>query len=147
MEKPIRDELDRQLIAQLQFNARAKTSDIAKKLGIARTTVHERIARLERLGYIKAYTVQLAEDPGRQHVEALVMIEVHQQQGKQIADKLKDFPEVKLCLAINGEYDLHLSVEAPQLEDIDEIIDEIALIPGVRRTQTSLVLGRKFDRR
>jgi DNA-binding Lrp family transcriptional regulator len=80
-------------------------------------------------------------------VEALVMIEVHQQQGKQIADKLKDFPEIKLCLAINGEYDLHLSVEAPQLEDIDEIIDEIALIPGVRRTQTSLVLGRKFDRR
>lgn len=145
--KALRDDLDRELVALLQANARAKTSDIAKKLGIARTTVHERITRLERLGYITGYTVKLAQDPGQQMVEAFVLIEVLQQQNKQINQKLASFPEVKLSLAISGEFDLLVSIEAPQLEDIDEVIDEIALIPGVRRTQSSLVLGRKLDRR
>jgi len=145
--RPLRDDLDRELVALLQHNARAKTSDIAKKLGIARTTVHERITRLERLGYITGYTVKLAHDPAKQMVEAFVLIEVLQQQNKQINEKLASFPEVKLSLAISGEFDLLVSVEAPQLEDIDEVIDEIALIPGVRRTQSSLVLGRKLDRR
>jgi len=143
----LRDDLDRELVALLQANARAKTSEIAKKLGIARTTVHERITRLEGLGYITGYTVKLAQDPGQQVVEAFVLIEVLQQQNKQINEKLASFPEVKLSLAISGEFDLLVSVEAPQLEDIDEVIDEIALIPGVRRTQSSLVLGRKLDRR
>jgi len=147
MNKPLRDDLDRELIALLQTNARAKTSQIAKKLGVARTTVHERITRLERLGYITGYTVKLAQDPGQPLVEAFVLIEVNQQQNKQINEKLASFPEVKLCLAISGEFDLLLSVEAPQLEDIDEVIDEIAMIPGVQRTQSSMVLGRKFDRR
>lgn len=146
-QKALRDDLDRELIAILKSNARAKTSDIAKKLGIARTTVHERIQRLEKIGYITGYTVRLAEDPGVHKVEAYVLIEVLQQQNKQINQKLASFPEVKQSLAISGEFDLLVAVEAPQLEDIDEIIDEIALIPGVRRTQSSLVLGRKLDRR
>ncbi len=146
-QKPLRDDFDRELVAILKSNARAKTSDIAKKLGIARTTVHERIQRLEKIGYITGYTVKLAEEPGQQMVEAYVLIEVLQQQNRQINDKLASFPEVKQALAISGEFDLLVAVEAPQLEDIDEIIDEIALIPGVRRTQSSLVLGRKLDRR
>ena len=91
--------------------------------------------------------MKLAEEPGQQIVEAYVLIEVLQQQNRQINEKLASFPEVKQALAISGEFDLLVAVEAPQLEDIDEIIDEIALIPGVRRTQSSLVLGRKLDRR
>jgi DNA-binding Lrp family transcriptional regulator len=147
VQKALRDDLDRELVAILKSNARAKTSDIAKKLGIARTTVHERIQRLEKIGYITGYTVRLAQDPGVNKVEAYVLIEVLQQQNKQINQKLASFPEVKQALAISGEFDLLVAVEAPQLDEIDEIIDEIALIPGVRRTQSSLVLGRKLDRR
>ena len=147
VDRPLRDDLDRELVALLKANARAKTSEIAKKLGIARTTVHERITRLERIGYVTGYTVRLAQEHGQKLVEAFVLIEMLQQQSKQINQKLASFPEVKLSLAISGEFDLLVSVEAPQLEDIDAVIDEIALIPGVRRTQTSLVLGRKLDRR
>lgn len=51
-----RDALDRQLIALLQMNARMPTAEIARRLGVARSTVHERIARLERERVIAGYT-------------------------------------------------------------------------------------------
>ena len=39
----LKDELDRKLINLLRANAREPTSTLAKKLNVARSTVHERI--------------------------------------------------------------------------------------------------------
>lgn len=41
---------DELLLSQLRENARASTADIARKLGLSRTTVQNRIARLEQQG-------------------------------------------------------------------------------------------------
>ena len=46
--QPILDEIDRQLIAALQINARESVAMLARQLGIARTTVTSRLARLEK---------------------------------------------------------------------------------------------------
>lgn len=42
------DDIDRNLIALLQMNARESVANLARQLGVARTTVIARIARLER---------------------------------------------------------------------------------------------------
>ena len=55
----LRDRLDRDLITLLQANARESTANLARKLGIARTTVVARLARLEADGLIAGYTVRL----------------------------------------------------------------------------------------
>ena len=47
-----KDQIDRDLIALLQANARESTANLARKLGVARTTVVERLARLERDGVV-----------------------------------------------------------------------------------------------
>ena len=142
-----RDDLDRRLVALLRANARESTTSLAKKLGLARSTVQERIARLERSGVITGYAAVLGQDPGEESVEALVLLAVDQPRTRQIIERLGDYPEITLCLAINGAFDLFLTVQAPRLEDLDVILDELAAIPGVRRSETSIVLGRKFDRR
>lgn len=53
------DEIDRQLLSLLQTNAREGTALLARKLGLARTTVVARIARLERSGVVAGYGVRL----------------------------------------------------------------------------------------
>ena len=53
------DDLDRRLIAQLRLDARAPIATLAKRLGVARGTVQNRIARLETDGTIAGYTVRL----------------------------------------------------------------------------------------
>ncbi|KUJ77956.1 AsnC family transcriptional regulator [Ruegeria marisrubri] len=141
------DQLDRRIIAALQHNARESTTKIAAKLGVARTTVHERIARMEESGVIAGYTVVLREPQDESRVQVCVMLEVQQKETNRIIKRLEAYPEVKLCLSINGEYDLLLSAEAPRIEDLDVLVDELAEIPGVIRTNTSVVFGRRIDRK
>lgn len=140
------DQLDRRIIAALQANARASTTQIAAALDVARTTVHERINRMEQRGVITGYTVRLGSTEDTPKVQVIVMLEVQQKETTRIIKRLEAYPEVKLCLSINGEYDLMLSAEAPRLEDLDILVDDLAKIPGVLRTNTSIVFGRRIDR-
>lgn len=55
------DEIDRQLIALLQINARESVATLARQLGIARTTVNSRLERLEKNKVISGYGVRLGQ--------------------------------------------------------------------------------------
>ncbi len=145
--KWLKDELDRKIIRELQRNARESTSNIAARLNVARSTVHERIARMEKDGIITGYSVVLSKNPSVENVQVMVLIEIKQQETRRILQKLSQYSEVRVCLSINGEYDLFLSVEAPRIEDLDIVIDEIGMMPGVLRTKSLVVFGRRFDRR
>ena len=140
------DQLDRRIINALQHNARDSTTRIAAKLGVARTTVHERIARMEDRGVIAGYSVILRETEDAPKVQVIVLLEVQQNETTRIIKRIETYPEVKLCLSINGEFDLLLSAEAPRIEDLDILVDDLARIPGVLRTNTSVVFGRRIDR-
>ena len=80
-------------------------------------------------------------------MQILMFLEIRQQDTRKILQRLSGYPEIQACYSINGEYDLFLSAEAPRIEDLDILVDEIGEIPGVTRTNTSVVFGRKFDRR
>ena len=142
----MKDALDRKIIAALQANARQSTAKIAAQVGVARTTVHERISRMERADVIKGYSVILGDSDAISLVQVIVMLEVNQPETARIIQRLEDYPEIKLCLSVNGEFDLMLSVEAPRIEDLDVLVDEIGEIPGINRTKTHVVFGRRIDR-
>ena len=52
------DQTDRQLLALLRTDAREPVASLARKLELARSTVQERIARLERTGVVAGYTIR-----------------------------------------------------------------------------------------
>lgn len=145
--KWIKDELDRRIIRELQRNAREATSNIAARLNVARSTVHERITRMEKDGIITGYSVILGRNQSEENIQALVLLEVKQQETKKILHRISQYSEIRVCLSINGEFDLFISIEAPRIADLDIIIDEVADITGVLRTKTFVVFGRRFDRR
>lgn len=147
MSKWFKDDVDRKLVAMLQANARESTSSIAKRLNVARSTINERINRLEKSGVITGYSVVLSKNPSEGNVQALVMIAVDQKKGRKVVEELNRFPSVKVCLAINGDFDYFMSIELPTLEELDTVLDEIAEMDGVSRSTSSIVLSRKFDRR
>jgi DNA-binding Lrp family transcriptional regulator len=145
--KWLKDELDRRIIRELQRNARESTSNIAARLDVARSTVHERIARMEKDGVITGYSVVLSRNPSVENVQVMVFLEIKQQETRKVLQKISQYSEVRVCLSINGEYDLFVSIEAPRIEDLDIIIDEIGMLPGILRTKSFVVFGRRFDRR
>ena len=57
-------EADEQLLSLLREDARASTAEIARRLGLSRTTVQNRITRLEQEGVIRGYTVRVDDESG-----------------------------------------------------------------------------------
>ena len=112
----------------LQANARESTSSIAKRLNVARSTVNERISRLEKSGVITGYSAVLSKNPSEGNVQALVMISVDQK-GRKVVEELNKFPSIKVCLAINGSFDYFMTHLLD--EELDAMLDKIAEMDGV----------------
>jgi DNA-binding Lrp family transcriptional regulator len=136
---------DSKLIALLRTNAREPTASLARKLGLARSTVQERIARLEREGTIRGYTVRLTEDAAG-HLKAVVMISTDPKQGERVSAELKKMTEVRSLAAVSGASDLIATVEAEGAPRLDAALDRIGRLHGVARTVSSIVLSEKFSR-
>lgn len=141
------DELDRALLALLQANARTPTADLARRLGVARTTVLARLQRLERQGVIVGYTVRLGQAEDERCIEAFVGITVSPKSAREVTARLATLPELRQLLAVSGEFDYIALLRADSPARLDGLLDEIGSIDGVARTTTSVVLARRIDRR
>jgi len=141
-----RDQLDQDILFQLQENSRQSTANLSKKLKAARSTIHERISKLERDGVIVGYTAVISQEPNIPSVQALLFLEVAQGRTGLVSKVIEKYSEVKSCYALTGEFDLFCSLEASYLEDIDKIIEEISSLSHVKNTSSKIVLAKKFDR-
>jgi len=140
------DEADRRLLALLREDARLPTAALARRLGVARTTVVERIKRLERNGIVAGYTVRLASKVQGRMLRVHVLLSVDPKKGEAVVAALRDIPQVRGVWAISGAFDSLVFVEGDTTEEIDRVLDAIGNLPGVGKTQSSLVLSVKFDR-
>lgn len=142
----VRDELDRALIALLQADARESAAQLARRLGVARTTVLARLSRLERERVIVGYTVKLGQDAAEGGLQAFVMISVQPRAGRTVEARLQRMPEVRQLCTVSGEHDYLAQLQAASAARLDTLLDEIGALEGVLRTQTAVVLGRRIDR-
>jgi DNA-binding Lrp family transcriptional regulator len=140
------DDADTRLIQLLQANAREPTASLARKIGLSRSAVQERLARLERDGVIAGYTLKPGRVPAPARFAALVLISLDARQSDRAVLALKAIPEVRSCATVSGEYDAVARVEADGAERLDGLLDEIGRLPGVRRTNSAILLAAKFER-
>lgn len=139
------DELDRRLLTLLQANARDSTAELARKLGVARTTVLARLSRLER-GVIVGYTARLAHDEGDAGVRAFVGIRVEPKAARDVVRQLERLPELRQLCSVSGEFDYMALLRAESTARLDALLDQIGDVKGVQKTTTSVVLAIRIDR-
>lgn len=140
------DDTDRNLIALLQVSARESVANLARKLGVARTTVVARLARLEKNGIIAGYTVKLGQEVTDNALRAYVGITVEAKTARDVLKRFKRMPEIELLCSVSGEFDYVAWLRAASAERLDQLLDEIGEIDGVTRTTTSIVLSHKIER-
>ena len=141
-----RDALDRQLIALLQTNARSSTAHLARKLGVARTTVVARLARLEADGVILGYAVRLGAEALDRGVQAYVGISISPKAQREVIRRLGHFPELSRLASVSGGFDLFAMISAPTTSKLNALLDEIGELEGVIKTNTFVVLALRIDR-
>ena len=140
------DDLDRNLVALLQANARESVASLARQLDVARTTVISRIARLERSNVIAGYSVRLGQDVLDSSIVAYVGIILAPKYGPTVQKRLGKMPEVQLLCAVSGEFDYVAWLRADSPDRLNDLLDQIGGMEGVERTTTSIILARKIDR-
>ncbi|WP_050464343.1 Lrp/AsnC family transcriptional regulator [Herbaspirillum autotrophicum] len=140
------DETDRKLISLLQMSARDSVANLARKLGVARTTVVARLARLEKNQVITGYTVKLGQEVADNSLHAYVGITVEAKTARDVLKRFRRMPEIELLCSVSGEFDYVAWLRAASAEQLDKLLDEIGDIDGVTKTTTSIVLSRKIDR-
>lgn len=139
------DEVDQKLLVLLRENARRPVSDLARALGLARTTVQARIERLENTGAIEGYTLR-ASAAARPPLQATVLISIEPRSGPEVLARLRSLSGVQVVHTTSGRFDLLAQVVAQTTAELDATIDHIGEARGVKSSESLIHLSTKLDR-
>lgn len=140
------DDLDRTIIALLSQDARISVAVLARRLKIARSTLQARLERLERSGAIAGYTLRLGEAARQGRIRASVMLSIEPRSQPAVLSRLKAMPQVERIHTTSGRIDLLVQVASGSTAELDETLDRIGAIEGVRSSESLIHLTTKLDR-
>ena len=139
------DHIDRKLIALLQDNARLPVAALAKAVGLSRSSVQERLLRLERDGTIAQYTLRTGDAGG---LRAWLMLRYA---GGFTCDDvlpaLQAMPQLRMACSVAGETDLLALFEATGADELADLRERVLMLKGVDDVTTLPVLRTLVDRR
>ena len=140
------DDTDYKILAALQEDSSETYMAIGKRLGIAHSTVYERIKRMEQNGIINKYTALIdAEKAGAKSITAIMTIYTDPKESEKVAEKLCNAPEIlEVYTSLSEELLIMAKVVAENQENLHAFIaNHVAPLQGVLRIRTSIVT-KKF---
>ncbi len=139
------DKIDLAILALLQQNARTTVKEIADKVHLSTTPVHERIKRLENSGIIKQYAALV--DFGKVNKGLMVICYVSLKQhsknaGLKFIKQMNELNEVIECYNISGEFDFMLKVVAENMDAYyDFHVNKLSQGENIGNVQSVFVMG------
>ncbi len=135
------DDVDRKLIAELRTNARAPVTTLARRIGVSRATVNNRLERLEENGTVLGFTVRVRENEDFDTIRAISLIEVEGRTTTAVIQQLRGLHQVRALHSTNGGWDLVAEIHVTSLPEFDQVLGHIRGIAGVVNSETSLLLS------
>ncbi len=139
------DETDFAILRVLQQNARVTVKELAEKVHLSATPVHERVRRLERTGVIRQYVALL--DAAKVGKSLMVICYVSLQQhnkdaGGKFIQAILGMDEVIECLTISGQFDFMLKVVAENMDAYYSFhVNKLSALENVANVQSVFVMG------
>ena len=101
---------------------------------------------METTGIIAGYTVKLGDVALARRIKATVLVQIEPRSTAAVLQRLKGIPEVEIVHTTTGRFDLIVQIAADSTSDLDEVLDQIGGITGVRSSESLIHLTTKFDR-
>ncbi len=140
------DDLDRSLIGLLSADARISVATLARRLKVARSTIQARLERLETGGIIAGYTLKLGEEARQGRLRASVLLTIEPRGQAAILSRLKAIAEVERVFTTSGRFDLLLQLSAASTAALDDVLDQIGAMTGVKSSESLIHLSTRIDR-
>jgi Lrp/AsnC family leucine-responsive transcriptional regulator len=138
------DKIDRQILAELQLDARIANVALAERVGLSPSPCLRRVKRLEATGIIRRYSAVV--DPARVGLGLSCFISVTLERTVEQALEvfeaaIVERPEILECWPITGEADFLLKIVTADLGAYERLMrDHLLRIPGISSTKTSFLL-------
>ena len=140
------DRKDRQILALLEGNARLSYGDIGKAVGLAASSVHDRVRKLEKRGIVKGYRAEVDFEAAGLPITAIVSLALRPASPADIPAKVAEFELVESCYSVAGDNSYALVVRAPSTKALEELLDALRAKLEVV-TRATVVLSTPFEHR
>ncbi len=141
------DDRDRAIVAALQDDARATYSEIAARVGLSASAVHDRVRKLEQQGVIRRYSAIVDPEALGLFVTALIAASpLDPRQPDDLPERVAEFPEVEDCYSVAGEANYMLKVRTATTAGLEDLIRRLREKANVA-TRTTVVLSIPFELR
>ncbi len=142
---PQLDKIDLSILKMLQMNARATVKEIAEKVHLSTTPVHERIKRLEQTGVIKQYATLVDYTKVKKGLMVICYVSLKEHSknaGLKFIKSINQLHEVIECYNISGEFDFMLKVVEENMDSYyDFHVNRLSQIENMGNVQSVFVMG------
>ncbi|HEX9069342.1 MAG TPA: Lrp/AsnC family transcriptional regulator [Ktedonobacterales bacterium] len=139
------DQIDSALLAALQEEGRQRLEDLARRVGLAPSSVHDRLRRLRRDGVIRRWTIEVA--PEALGLTMLAYIGVRASVPcSTLVEAITQMPEVEEFHSVAGQLSFIVKVRATSSEHLLALTERLRQIPGIEGTETTVVLKTHLER-
>ena len=134
------DDLDFLILGELSRNSNQSFRTLAKKLGVAITTVIKRVEKLKQKGVIKRYSIEIDYEKLGYGLSAVVEIEGAKGETLGLEEKLSKHKNVSAVYDVTGQVDSIIIAKFKNSEELNEFIRSVLGMEEINKTTTHLVL-------
>jgi Lrp/AsnC family transcriptional regulator for asnA, asnC and gidA len=144
------DTLDWQILQAIQKNSKQTYSEVGRQLGVAHSTVYDRIRKMEKNGIIKKWTIDInLEKIGVNYITARMTVYTDPKESENVAKELSEAKEVlEVSMSLSEELLIIAKVIARDQDELHSFIaKKVAPLQGVLRIRTSIVTKKIKEER
>ena len=136
------DDTDRKILNILKGNSRISNLEIARQINLAPSAALKRLRRLEDAGIVSGYTTRVAHNKIDLSMNVLISVVTSESAGAiAIGKKLAALPEICDVFDVAGNISYIVRAVVKDTENLNNLIIKMGQIPGVMRTQTTLIMN------
>ena len=141
------DSLDRNIVSLLAEDSSASIGELAEKLEVPSSTLHQRIKKLESRGVITGYRATVNQREAGLTLHALVSLTpIDPARPDDIADLIAPIEEIESCWSVAGVESYIVKVAVSDPAELEALLGRIRTIANVS-TRTSVILSTPFEGR
>ncbi|MGH2735669.1 MAG: Lrp/AsnC family transcriptional regulator [Actinomycetota bacterium] len=146
MARDLIDDKSRAILALLEGDARMSYAEVGERVGLAPSSVHDRVRKLEARGVIRSYRAEIDLQAAGLPIMAFVSLALQPSSPSDLPARIAEFPLVQSCYSVAGDNSYVLLVRAPTTQALEELLDALRAKLEVT-TRSTIVLSRPFEGR
>jgi Lrp/AsnC family leucine-responsive transcriptional regulator len=141
------EEIDQAIVDALTADGRLSYTDLAEKVGLSVSAVHQRVRRLEQRGVIRGYAARVSYEALGLSLSAFVAIRpLDPSQPDDAPERLAHLTEIESCYSVAGEDFYLLLVRVASPTKLERLLQQIRTAANVT-TRTTVVLSTPYENR